>query len=519
MVPWLQLWPNQQMAVLLFKGFGEGFPLPSFQGLGCLINKNLPSIDSHIPIVAEKILKEVQEGRVAGPFLSPPFANFRISPLGIIPKKEPNSFRMIHHLSYPFGSSLNDDIDAALCSVSYSSFDDALTKIRKLGHSALLAKADIKSAFRLLPIHPTAFNSLGFYFNNSYYFDKCLPMGCSLSCRYFEMFSSFLEWVVSYQSGSANLLHYLDDFIFMGPADSDECIYLFTEFQCICRLFGVPLAHEKSVLPTTCLEFLGVTIDTDLMQFRLPPQKIAKLLFLVDFVMSKKKVVLRTLQSLLGLLAFASRVIPMGRVFSKRLYRSISGIKSPYHFVRITASLRADLLVWKQFLSSFNGCSFWQEPFCTSEALNLFTDAAGAVGYGAYWQGHWSASKWPSSWIDNGLTVNITLLEIFPVLISLELWGSCFSNRRILLHSDNKAVVYAINCLSSKSLPVLAVLRQLVLKCLELNIWLKAKYVPGIDNSVADSLSRLQLDRFRMLVPEADTCGVRCPSQLWDLVF
>lgn len=172
-------------------------------------------------------------------------------------------------------------------------------------------------------------------------------MGCSLSFRYFEMFSSFLEWVVSYQSSSANLLHYLDDFLFLGPTDSEELMCLFTEFQFIYHLFGVPLAHEKSVLPTTCLEFLGVTINTELLQFRVPPQKITRLNFLVDFVISKEKVVLRTLQSLLGLLAFASRVIPIGRVFSKRLYRSISGIKSPYHFVRITASLRAGLLVWK----------------------------------------------------------------------------------------------------------------------------------------------------------------------------
>lgn len=117
---------------------------------------------------------------------------------------------MTHHLFYPVGSSLNDD------SVWYSSFDDALVKIRKLGHKALLAKMDIKSAFRLLPIHPTAFNSLGFYFNDHCYFDKCLPMGCLLSCRYFEMFSLFLEWVVYYQSSSSNLLRYLDDFLFYG---------------------------------------------------------------------------------------------------------------------------------------------------------------------------------------------------------------------------------------------------------------------------------------------------------------
>lgn len=49
-----------------------------------------------------------------------------------------------------------------VCSVSYASFEDALVKIRSFGIGALMAKADIKSAFCLLPLSPSAFNSLGF---------------------------------------------------------------------------------------------------------------------------------------------------------------------------------------------------------------------------------------------------------------------------------------------------------------------------------------------------------------------
>lgn len=83
-----------------------------------------------------------------GPFQLPPFHNFRISPLGIVPKLESNEFRIIHHLSFPKGDSLIDELDDALCSVSYSAFEDAGGKLRLFGPGALLAK----SAFRLLPI-------------------------------------------------------------------------------------------------------------------------------------------------------------------------------------------------------------------------------------------------------------------------------------------------------------------------------------------------------------------------------
>lgn len=105
-------------------------------------------------------MKEIKEGRIAGPFSELPFHNFRVSPLGIIPKKEPNAYRLIHYLSYPYGLSLNDEIDPFFCSVHYSSFDDALLKIQNMGSSALLAKSDIKSAFHLLPIHFSAFNGV-----------------------------------------------------------------------------------------------------------------------------------------------------------------------------------------------------------------------------------------------------------------------------------------------------------------------------------------------------------------------
>lgn len=79
------------------------------------------------------------------------------------------------------------------------------------------------------------------------------------------------------------------------------------------------------------------------MEFHLPIAKVHKICFLLEFVLSKKKVCLKLIQSLLGFLAFTSRVIPVGRIFPKTLYLAIAGITSPGHFVRITASVRDDL--------------------------------------------------------------------------------------------------------------------------------------------------------------------------------
>ena len=58
-------------------------------------------------VVHAKLKEELKMNRIAGPFEEPPLDNFRISPLGCVPKKEQNSFRIIHDLSYPKGNSLN----------------------------------------------------------------------------------------------------------------------------------------------------------------------------------------------------------------------------------------------------------------------------------------------------------------------------------------------------------------------------------------------------------------------------
>jgi hypothetical protein len=88
---------------------------------------------------------------------------------------------------------VNDFIDARITKVICSSFDDIVYLVKRLGKGALCGKKDIKTAFRLLKVYPGDFNLLGIKFLDEYYVDKCMPMGCSISCSTFEIFSTFLH--------------------------------------------------------------------------------------------------------------------------------------------------------------------------------------------------------------------------------------------------------------------------------------------------------------------------------------
>ena len=80
----------------------------------------------------KKIAKELSEDKIARPFTEPPFKNFRVSPIDLVEKKTKGEYRMIHHLSYPRGDSVNDFIDPELCTVQYTSFDQAIKMVQTL---------------------------------------------------------------------------------------------------------------------------------------------------------------------------------------------------------------------------------------------------------------------------------------------------------------------------------------------------------------------------------------------------
>ena len=79
----------------------------------------------------------------------------RISRFGVIPKPyKPGQWRLILDLSHPVGLSVNDGIDEKLSSLSYVSVDDIVNTILSLGQGTMLAKIDVRNAYRVIPVHP-----------------------------------------------------------------------------------------------------------------------------------------------------------------------------------------------------------------------------------------------------------------------------------------------------------------------------------------------------------------------------
>lgn len=481
---------------------------------------NLKSVRDNSYEALRLVLEEVQRGRIAGPFDVRPIPYLRLNPIGLVPKSDGN-FRLIHHLSHPAGESVNDFIDPSLCSVSYSSFDNAIEMISHLGPAAWLGKMDIKSAFRLLKVRPLDFQLLGFRLLDKFYVDKVLSLGSSISCRLFENFSTFLEWLVKKESGKESVDHYLDDFLFAGAFQSSDCAFLMQTFSQLCDDLGVPLASNKTVGPTHVLVYLGLEIDTLEMCVRIPFDKLQFLRVLLLAYLDRKSITLKELQSLAGSLNFCARAIPGAIAFNRRFYDASIGLSNPRHHLRVSSAMKEDMRMWLMFLECFNGSVYFPDKqWSESSQLQLFTDSAGGsqLGCAAILGSHWSFLRWPSLWSDAAILRDITFLELVPIVLAFYLWGPLLQNKKIVLRSDNQALIFILNKKSSKSKRVMHILRPLVLSGMLHNIHFKASHVVGSSNSISDSVSRQDWSLFRKLAPWADESPVPVPESFLTLI-
>ena len=144
--------------------------------------------------------------------------------------------------------------------MSYISVDQVATAALALGKGALLAKIDIKSAYRLVPVSPVDRRWLGMELGGNLYVDGMLPFGLRSAPKIFNALADALEWCIAME-GVEGIFHYLDDFAIIGPPDSDICALHLNTLVRICKELGVPLAPEKQEGPTSVIIFLGIIIQ------------------------------------------------------------------------------------------------------------------------------------------------------------------------------------------------------------------------------------------------------------------
>jgi hypothetical protein len=304
-------YPNRNWAHRLVFDLLHGVDI-GFRGTRRLrrASRNLTSVPAEDAAITADPIAEVALHHIAGPFKQSPFRHYVCSPLKTVPNKgNATKFRIIHHLSYPHGRSINSFTADWPCSLA--GFDHAVRIVRVLGQGCYMAKVDVKAAYRCIPVRPADWPLLGMHWQGWFYFHRTLPFGLRSACHLWERYATAMEWVIHTHFHVPHITHYVDD-TFLANS-KDLCARDLARTKDGMAALGVPDAADKTEGPTTALTYLGIRIDSAAMSISLDAAKLAAILTLLGQWCTRSTCSLRELQSLIGTLQWAAFVVRHGR--------------------------------------------------------------------------------------------------------------------------------------------------------------------------------------------------------------
>ena len=116
------------------------------------------------------------------------------------------------------------------------------------------------------------------------------------------------------------------------------------------------------------------------MEIRVPAEKLLQASW-----RSRKLCWMRELQSLVGSLQHACKVVSPGRSFVHRMHELLKRGKKGSDHLHLNREFRADVEWWHLFLFEWNGVSTLRKVRAESPEAKFWSDASGSWGCGAYW--------------------------------------------------------------------------------------------------------------------------------------
>ncbi|XP_069051374.1 uncharacterized protein [Lepisosteus oculatus] len=279
--------------------------------------KKLQSATADPQSVDSLLASEVENGFMIGPLDSPPFPAYRINPIGIAVRKYSCKKRLIIDLSAPHNShvpSLNSLIPSSDFSLHYATIDHAISLIKIAGPGAWLAKAEISSAFKVMPLDPDFWHLFGVHWRNKFFFAVHLTFRCRSRTKIFDTLAEALCWILLNNYRLPFLVHLLDDFLTVDFPHASPARASSTLTSVFGKL-GVPLATDKTTGPSHIIQFLGITLNSINFSASLPREKIDRIQTYISTYSSAKSCTKRELLSLLSHHNYAMCIIPQGRSF------------------------------------------------------------------------------------------------------------------------------------------------------------------------------------------------------------
>ena len=230
------------------------------------------------------------------------------------------------------------------------------------GRGTLMAKFYVASTYQNVAMHPNDPLLLGMQWRGNYFVDLVLPFGLCSAPFIFTSIADLVEWILVHNYGMDFLLHYLDNFFTLGPLSSPLCHFYLLTCVRLCERLGLPLYPDKVEGPATCLTILGIELDSNTLQARLPTEKRDRIVALLEEWSTKHFCKRRELESLIGHLHHACKVAPQGRTFLRWMIDLLCTFRLDDHPIRLNQEFRQDLTWWRELFQTWDGLRFFCMP-------------------------------------------------------------------------------------------------------------------------------------------------------------
>ncbi len=365
---------------------------------------------------------------------------------------------------------------------------------------------DLKDAYFHIQVVQRHRRFLRFAFGGKAYQYRVLPFGLALAPRTFTKCMDAALAPLRLQG--IRVLNYLDDWLIL--AHSRELVSRHRDIVLgHIHSLGLRMNAKKSVLlPSQRTVFLGVRLDSVQMQARLAPARIPVFTACLARFKLGHHVSVGTWRRLLGLMAAASPVLPLGLLHMRpflwwmkelRLHPTVPATR----LVRVSRSCCRHLLMWRDPVFLRSGVRMG-----AIHRRHMITTDASMTGWGAVFEGRPASGEWEEEF----LFWHINCLELRAVFLALKCFLPVLGEHHVIVRTDNMAVVSHINRQGgSRSRTLDRLARHLLLWSQDKFLSLRAVHVPGVLNLAADFLSRQKLK------PGEWMLNRQTVSQIWDL--
>ena len=480
---WKEELINDKDSTFLLDGITNGFHITELDS-DIVHVKEKNHFSATVPETKKKVEKELVAQIQQGNYVVAKTQPAIVSPLAAIPKDGSDEVRLIHDGSRPAGAAMNDYTGHH--SVRYQTISDAC-RIAKPGY--YLAKLDLKSAYRSVPVHPKCYKATGLAWNfgndkeETFLFDTRLPFGSKCGPSHFTRITQSICRMMAKRGFDENLC-YIDDF-FLAFDSFEKCNEALLCLLNLVRSLGFNVSWKKVVSPSQHVQFLGIDFDTRDCTLSLDEIKLSQLHEKLSRFRNRKRASLKQLQSLAGSLNWAIQVVRGGRFFLRRILDTMNTLKHMKHKAILGREFKLDLDWWLTYMSIFNGTIYYRKE---SEE-HIHVDACQSAA-GMFYSGDWHYVNFRIDW-PAIVPLHINYKEACSITKAVDKWAPMLANRLVTVHTDSASAKAMINKGRTKDPFVNALLRKLWWQSARYNFDVRAIHIPGKVHCMADTISRI----------------------------